>query len=213
MIFKRTMNKHPRPVRPAALWFVAAATLVVSGCTPAANSQVDGLEPTAATSPIAEAPRVDLDQTYISPDGLAVKISDAVEVEMGLFPTSEDPAAKEGDPYVITTITFTNNAAAAQQLVVLADMRYGTDARHASRVAVEDEKDQMVLQPDEEVDYDIGTIIPAGSRTDVELEVTLSIDPIRRVVFAGSLADLITKYSQSQPVAARRLLGGLRAAR
>jgi hypothetical protein len=167
----------------------ALALLVLSGCSgPAVTTAESPQPPASAPSASTTARPVGFDETYTFPDGVAVKVSKITQAKLGPFPVTEDPSAKKGDPYIITTITLTNNTTAQVELLPLVVMRFGPDSRQAARVDVGEYADQLNLERKESADYSFGNIVPTEFRTEVMLEVTLSSDPVRTVIFAGSIA-------------------------
>jgi len=126
----------------------ALALLVLSGCSgPAVTTAESPQPPASAPSASTTARPVGFDETYTFSDGVAVKVSKIKQAKLGPFPVTEDPSAKEGDPYIITTITLTNNTPAQVELLPLVVVRFGPDSRQAARADVGEYADQLNLEP------------------------------------------------------------------
>lgn len=175
---------------PAAL-ALAAGLLLLPACsannpTSSGASSPGALSPSSGTSATVKAVR--FDETYRTDDGLSVQITEIENRKLGQFPKTEDPDAKEGDPYVWLGIRMKNGTKAKVTIVPSAALKFGPDRTPAAQVAVVDELDAVVdLEPNEVKDYYFGFIIPRESYDQVVMELTMTIDPLRTAAFSGSI--------------------------
>lgn len=138
-------------------------------------------------SPSATVKAVGFDDTYRTDDGVAVQIIEIEETKLGPFPETEDPDAKEGDPYVIFTTETTNGTKAKVGLILTAVLKYGPERTQAAQVHLGDMESVFVLDAGEGAEYLFGFIIPGEFHNQVVMEMTVSTDPLRTAVFSGSI--------------------------
>ena len=183
-----TTGGATRPSTAAAL-ALSAGLLLLPNCA-GNDATSNGASPSAAASPSsgpsATVKAVGFHETYRTPDGVTVKIIEIKDAKLGPFPTTDDPDAKEGDPYVILTTKTTNGTKSELQLTPAAVLKYGPEKTAAAQVVV-DEMDAAVLEPNKAYDDAVGFIIPSKFYDQVVMEVTLTIEPLRTAVFSGSI--------------------------
>lgn len=179
-------------------WRTAAAVglLLLPGCS---SGEVTGPQstgtsssssagaPTVTADPAAAVKSVGFDETYRCDDGVAVKIVQIEALKLLPFQHTDDPEAKEGDPYSFLTTETTNGTNAHVELVVTAVVRYGPEATPAAPVYVTDVDSLFELAPKQSQEHPFAFIIPNEFHDQVVMEVTVSIDPLRTAVFAGSI--------------------------
>jgi hypothetical protein len=141
----------------------------------------------SSAAPSAAVKAVGFDETYRTDDGVVVQVTEIDESKLGAFPTTDDPEAKEGDPFVLLTTKTTNSTKSTLQLVPTAVLRYGPEQTVAAGVLVDEMDSALDLEPDEAYDYTLGFIIPQASYDQVVMEMTVTLDPLRTVVFSGSI--------------------------
>lgn len=166
---------------------LALSAVLLAGCS--SSDQVDhGTSVATAASPSPSSATVGFDQTYRSSDGVVAEIAEIKNAKLDPFPTTEDPNAKEGDPYVLLITSTANKTEATVMLVPGAVLTYGAEATRAAEVNVGEELDGAVaLHPGESYDYAFGFIVPDESRDQIVMEFTMTIDPLRTAVFSGSI--------------------------
>jgi len=184
-----TTGGATRPYTAAAL-ALSAGLLLLPACSDN-DATSNGASPSAAASPSsgpsATVKAVGFHETYRTPDGVTVKIIE-MDAKPGPFPKTEDPDAKEGDPYVLLTTKTTNGTNSKLTLIPAAVLKYGPEKTAAAQVAVADEIEAVVdLDPNEAKEYPYGFIISSKFYDQVVMEVTLTIDPLRTAVFSGSI--------------------------
>ena len=138
-------------------------------------------------SPSSSVRTVGFNQTYSFENGLTVKILKIRSAKLGPFQPTDDPNAKEGDPYTIISTRIGNGSPAEVELVITSRVTFGPEATEAPQVAVDEEFDLINLKPKEAQDYSFGFIIPAEFQDQVAMEMTMTIDPLRTAVFSGSI--------------------------
>lgn len=170
---------------------LAAGLILLPACS--GNDPINGGDSSStaasrSSSPSATIESVGFDETYRTEDGLTVQIIEIKERTLGPFPKTEDPDAKEGDPYVWFGTKTMNRTKATVEIVPSAALRFGPDAAAAAQVAVVDEMEAVVdLEPNEVKEYFYGFIIPSGSYDQVVMDLTMTIDPLRTAVFSGAI--------------------------
>jgi hypothetical protein len=177
-----------RPFAAAAL-AMSVGLLLLPACS-GSDSSNGSESPSGASSsaaPSAAVKAVGFDETYRTDDGVVVQITEIDESKLGAFPTTDDPEAKEGDPFVLLTTKTTNSTKSTLQLVPTAVLRYGPEKTVAAGVLVDEMDSALDLEPDEAYDYTLGFIIPQASYDQVVMEMTVTLDPLRTVVFSGSI--------------------------
>jgi hypothetical protein len=117
-----------------------------------------------------------------------VQITQVNERKLGPFPNTADPEAKEGGPFVLLTTKTTNGTRSTLQFVPTAVLRYGPEQTAAAEVLVEEMDAALALEPSEAHDYALGFIIPEKSYDQVVMEMTVTLDFLRTVIFSGSIA-------------------------
>jgi hypothetical protein len=178
------------PTRIASV-ALALSALLLAGCS--SSDRVDhgtSVATAASPSPSSSATRqaVGFDQTYRSSDGVVAGVAEIKNAKLEPFPMTEDPNAKEGDPYVLLITSTTNKTKATVMLVPGAVLTYGAEGTRAAEVNVGEELDGAVpLHPGESYDYAFGFIVPNESRHQVVMEFTMTIDPLRTAIFSGSI--------------------------
>jgi hypothetical protein len=176
------------PVTAAAL-ALASALMMLPACSGSDGSS-SSTSPAASQSadPSASVETVGFDQAYRIDESIVVQITEIEVRKLGMFPKTEDPDAKEGDPYVWLMTKTTNKTAAKVELVPGAVLKYGPDNTMAAQVAVVDEMDGVYeLGANEVREYPFGFIIPDDAYSQVLMEVTTTIDPLRTAIFSGSI--------------------------
>jgi hypothetical protein len=128
------------------------------------------------------------DEPFSTDDGVVVQITQVNERKLGPFPNTADPEAKEGGPFVLLTTKTTNGTRSTLQFVPTAVLRYGPEQTAAAEVLVEEMDAALALEPSEAHDYALGFIIPEKSYDQVVMEMTVTLDPLRTVIFSGSNA-------------------------
>ena len=141
----------------------------------------------SSAAPSAAVTAVGFDEPYRTADGVVVQITEVGESTLGPFPTTDDPDAKEGDPFVLLTTKTTNSTKSTLQFVPTAVLRYGPEKTAAAAVLVDEMDSAVDLEPNEAFDYTLGFIIPEESYDQVVMEMTVTLDPLRTVVFSGSI--------------------------
>ena len=141
----------------------------------------------SSSAPSAATNAVGFDQMHSIDDGIVVQITEISESKLGPFPQTDDPDAKEGDPFVVLATKTTNRTKAALELVPGAVLKYGPEQTAATQVLVDELDGAYDLKPNEAYDYAFGFIIPRESYDQVVMELTVTIDPLRTVVFSGSI--------------------------
>lgn len=173
----------------AAALAVSVGLVLLPACS--GNDTSNGSSsPSAASSssaPSAAIKAVGFDETYRTDDGIVVQITEIDERKLGPFPNTEDPDAKEGDPWVLLATKTTNMTEATLEFVPTAVVKYGPEKTGAAEVLVDAMVDTVNLEPNEAYDYAFGFIIPRESYDQVVMELTVTIDPLRTVVFSGSI--------------------------
>jgi hypothetical protein len=179
----------------AAALALSAGLLLLPACS-GNGATSDGASSSAAASPSsgpsATVKAVGFHETYRTPDGVTVKIIEIKDAKLGPFPTTEDPDAKEGDPYVLLATNTTNGTKSKLTLVPAAVLKYGPERTQAAQVQISDDiggaaQAVVDLDPNEAKEYAYGFIIPSKFYDQVVMEVTITIDPLRTAVFSGSI--------------------------
>jgi hypothetical protein len=102
--------------------------------------------------------------------------------------STEDPEAKEGDPYFIMTLTWDNRSKTEIEINPVVTVRIGAEGRLAARVVDGSvERDQLNVPAGETDQYDVAFLIPEVDRSQVVVEITDPVDPSRNVAFSGSI--------------------------
>ena len=166
----------------------AAAVLTFGGCTsqPTASDPESAPPSTPSATSAPALPTVPIMKTHVFADGVTLRVSEITEAKLGPFPITEDPGAKEGDPYVIVTLEWANRSKAAIELTPLVTPRVGAEGQQAPRVEV-DPPDQMNIKPGGSADYDVGLLVSEADRKQVVLEILDAQDPSRGVALTGPL--------------------------
>jgi hypothetical protein len=183
--------RNSRSMRPftAAALALSVGLLLLPACSGNDSSNGSG-SPSGASSSTATSAAVTavaFDEPYRTDDGVVVQITEIDESTLGPFQLSDDPDAKGGDPYVLLTTKTTNSTQSTLQYVPTAVLRYGPEKTAAAAVFVEDLDAAQDVEPTEAFDYTLGFIIPKESYDQVVMEMTVTIDPLRTVVFSGSI--------------------------
>jgi hypothetical protein len=177
-----------RPFTAAAL-AVTFGLVLLPACSGNDTSNGSSPPPAASSSPAPSAAvkAVGFDETYRTEDGIVVRITKIDEMKFGPFPNADDPDVKEGDPFIVLATKTTNRTEAKVELVPGAVLKYGPEKSVAAPVVVDQIDGPVALEPNEAYDYAFGFIIPAESYDQVVMDMTLTIDPLRTVVFSGSI--------------------------
>ena len=181
-------SRTTRPFTAAAL-AVSVGLVLLPACSGSDTSNGSS-SPSAASSssaPSAAIKAVGFDETYRTDDGIVVQITEIAERKLGPFPETDDPDAKEGDPFVLLATKTTNRTEATLEFVPGAVLKYGPEKTVAAQVLVDEIHGAVDLEPNEAYDYAFGFIIPRESYDQVVMELTVTIDPLRTVVFSGSI--------------------------
>ena len=149
------------PFTVAAL-AMSAGLLLLPACSGDDSSNGSGSPSGAspAAAPSATVKAVGFDETYRTDDGVAVQITGVGESKLEPFPTTDDPDAKEGDPFVLITTKTTNSTKSTLQFVPTAVLRYGPERTKAAEVLVDEMDSAVDLEPNEARDYTRGFIVP-----------------------------------------------------
>ncbi len=188
------MNRsvQARAVLCAAM--VAALAACSSPSPPSGPGSSASVSTPAAVNatPSATVKVVSFDETYRYPDGITVTVTAITHGQLGVFPETEDPDAKEGDPYTVVSASVRNATAAKFELIFQGTLRYGKDRTVAYRISLgisEENNGYLVLAPGEVSDpYDIGFLVPVAARDDVMLELQIDAGQHPPVAFVGSIA-------------------------
>ena len=139
--------RDSRTMRPftAAAIAMSVGLLLLPACSGNDTSNGSGSPSGASssTAPSAAVKAVGFDETYRTDDGVVVQITEIAESKLGPFPNTDDPDAKEGDPFVLLTTKTTNSTKATLQFVPTAVLRYGPEKTEAAEVLV-DEMDRLL---------------------------------------------------------------------
>ena len=184
-------GRNSRTMRPhaAAALAMTVGLLLLPACSGNDSGNGSGSPSGASSSaPASAAVRtVGFDETYRTDDGVVVQITEIDESTLGPFPRTDDPDAMEGDPFVLLTTKTTNSTKSTVQYVPTAVLRYGSDQTAAAEVSVDEIDAAQDVEPNEAFDYTLGFIIPKESYDQVVLEMTVTLDPLRTVVFSGPI--------------------------
>ena len=178
-----------RPFTATAL-AMSVGLLSLPACSGNDSSNGSDSPPGASSSAApstAAVKAVGFDETYRTDDGVVVQITEIDESTLGPFPRTDDPDAMEGDPFVLLTTKTTNSTKSTLQYVPTAVLRYGPERTAAAAVWVDELDAAQDVEPNEAIDYTLGFIIPKESYDQVEMEMTVTLDPLRTVVFSGSI--------------------------
>jgi len=173
----------------AAALAMSVGLMLLPACSGDDSSNGAG-SPTGASSsaaPSVAVKAVGFDETYRTDDGVLVQITAIDDSKLGPFPDTGDPDAKEGDPFVQFTMKTTNSTKSTLESVPTVVLRYGPEKTVATEVRVDELDGAQELEPNEAYDYTVGFIIPKESYDQVVMEMTVTLDPLRTVVFAGSI--------------------------
>jgi hypothetical protein len=141
----------------------------------------------ASATPSASVKAVRFDETYRTDDGVEVKVT-LQEANLTMFQTSEDPNAKEGDPYIVFTSGIANRTETRVDVVLTTVVKYGPNLTLAAQVESPDMREPVFkLDAGEAREYDFSYIIPGEFREQVVMEMTVSLDPPRTAVFSGPI--------------------------
>jgi hypothetical protein len=173
---------------------VCAALLVILGaCSSPANSS--NAEPSTSESSSAtpkaaveSSKAVSFSRNYSYPDGITVAITGIAHGQLGLFPTTDDPNAKEGDPYTVLSVTVHNQAAKSHEMSIVGTLRYGKDKTAAYRLWVEDDAIRTLAPGETSDPYDMGFLLPVEAREDVDLELYVDAGQHGPAQFTGSIS-------------------------
>jgi hypothetical protein len=144
--------------------------------------------PEASANPSPSVRAVGFNQTYSFDNGLTVKILKIRSAKLGPGETTDDPNAKEGDPYTIISTRIVNGSPTDVKLVITGRATFGPEATEAPTVFVGEESASIDLKPKESQDTSFGFVIPAEFQDQVVMEMTITIDPVRTAVFSGSIS-------------------------
>lgn len=166
---------------------VAALMLLLGACSVSGTgnspSEASTKPPAVSASPL---PQAALDKGHRYADGVTLRVSDITESKLEIFPTTEDPEAKEGDPYIILTLTWENRSESEIEIAPIVTVRVGADGRTAAKVYAGEDRDQLNIAPGQTDEYEVACLIPEADRSKVVLEIS-DVDPSRNVVLAGSI--------------------------
>ena len=166
--------------------------VILGGCSSPANSS--DAEPSTSESSsatpkavVASSKAVSFSRNYRYPDGTTVAITGIAHGQLGLFPTTDDPNAKEGDPYTVLSVTVHNLTAKSLEVLIAGTLRHGKD-KTADRFWVEEDAIRT-LAPGETYDsYDMGFLLPVEARDDVDLELYVDAGQHGPAQFTGSIS-------------------------
>ena len=182
-------SRTTRPF-PAAVLAVSVGLMLlqlVPGMTPVTVQARRPQPPPRVSAASAAIKAVGFDETYRTDDGIVMQITEIDERKLGPFPQTDDPDAKEGDPFVLFATKTTNRTEATLELVPGAVVKYGPEKAAAAQVLVDEIDGAVDVGPKEAYDYAVGFIIPRESYDQVVMELTVTIDPLRTAVFSGSI--------------------------
>ena len=170
---------------------VAAALALILGACSSTGATSNPGRSTSATPPAASArpspTQVPFGQTHRYPDGVTLQMSKISERKLGPFPQTEDPDAKEGDPYLSFTLLYKNGSKASVELTPYTVVRVGADGREAPRVYEGESREALILAAGESTEYDVACLIPEADRSRVVLEIIDTPDPSRNIALTGSV--------------------------
>jgi hypothetical protein len=175
--------------------FVCVALLAILGAcsSPAQSSspEPNTSESSSATAKAADAsPKaVSFSESYRYPDGITVAIAAVTHGKLEPFPATDDPNAKEGDPWTILSVTVHNATAKSFEMLLQGTMRYGKDKSKAYEMGLDDVNSNATLAPGEtSYPYDMGFLLPVEARDAVDLEIQIDYGQHGPAVFTGSIA-------------------------
>jgi hypothetical protein len=182
-------SSHPMKLVTAAAVAMSVGLLWLPACSGNDSDNGSGSPSGASSSaaPSAAVKAVAFDEPYRTDDGVVVQITEIDESTLGPFPRTDDPDAMEGDPYVLLTTKTTNSTKSTLQYVPTAVLRYGPEKTAAAEVSVDELDAAQDVEPNEAFDYTLGFIIPKESYDQVVMEMTVTLDPLRTVIFSGSI--------------------------
>ncbi len=176
--------------RGAAAVAIVLALLVLGSCSnPGAGGSPQPETPTetpAASASPALTP-VAFGKTHRYPDGVTLTMSKISKRKLGPFPNTEDPEAKEGDPYVAFTLTYDNRTKTTVELTPYVVVRVGPNGQEAPRVYEGESREALILEAGDSTEYDVACLIPEADRGTVVLEIIDTPDPSRNIALAGSI--------------------------
>ena len=180
---------HPLKLVTAAAVAMSVGLLWLPACSGNGSDNGSGSpsEVPSSAAPSAAVKAVGFDEAFSTDDGVVVQITEIDESTLGPFPRTDDPDAREGDPFVLLTTKTTNSTKSTLQYVPTAVLWYGPEKTAAAAVLVDEMDSAVDLEPNEAFDYTLGFIIPEESYDQVVMEMTVTLDPLRTVVFSGSI--------------------------
>lgn len=169
---------------------VAAALALLVGACSTSEAPGNPAPSSSATPPAASArpspTQVPFGQTHRYPDGVTLQMSKVAVRKLGPFPNTEDPEAKEGDPYLAFTLVYKNGSKADVELTPYVVVRVGADGREAPRVYEGEAREALILEAGDSTEYDVACLIPDADRSRVVLEIVDAPDPSRNIALTGS---------------------------
>jgi hypothetical protein len=167
---------------------VAVLALLLSACSASGAPGNPPPSTSTATPAVSARPsltQVPFGQIHRYADGVTLQMSKIAERKLGPFPNTEDPEAKEGDPYLAFTLLYKNGSQASVELTPYVVVRVGPDRREAPRVYEGEARDALILAAGESTEYDVACLIPDADRSRVVLEI-IDTDPARNIALIGS---------------------------
>lgn len=172
----------------------AALLAVLGACSSPVESsgpERGSTESSSATAKAADASAVAVSftKTYRYADGITVAVTGIAHGRLGPLPSTDNPDAKEGDPYTVLSVTVHNLTAKRFETLIQGTMRYGKDRTAAYRLGLDDSAGTVALAPGETSHpYDMGFLLPVEARDDVDLELYVDSGRHGPAAFTGSIA-------------------------
>src|SRR5688572_7489773 len=112
-------SSHPLKLVTAAAVAMSVGLLWLPACSGNGSDNGSGSpsEVPSSAAPSAAVKAVGFDEAFSTDDGVVVQITEIDESTLGPFPRTDDPDAREGDPFVLLTTKTTNSTKSTLQYV------------------------------------------------------------------------------------------------
>jgi hypothetical protein len=118
-----------------------------------------------------------------------VAITGVAHGQLGPFPITDNPEAKEGDPYTVLSVTVHNLTAKSFEVLFQGALRFGNDKGKAYQMGLDDAGCVVTLAPGEtSYPCDMGFLLPVEARDAVDLEIHIDGGQHGPAAFTGSIA-------------------------
>jgi hypothetical protein len=182
------LGVHARTLVCAALLAIlgACSSPIQSSSPEPTTSGSSSVSPKSAdASPKA----VSFSKSYRYSDGITVAITGVAHGQLGAGQPTNDPDAKEGDPYTVLSVTVHNGTAKSFDALFQGTLRYGNDKTVAYQMGLDDMGGVVTLAPGETShSYDIGFLLPVEARDNIDLEISIDAGQHGPAAFTGSIA-------------------------